>query len=255
MPRWIEYCLICGGPELGHYDKNRKWLSDVKAIHKNGVTKKGKYDKQGNINIEGDNNIYCVSSCCTGSSVIPSFLVHCICLSMLENILKNYNAQNFYNIFKDFVNDNNYRVIKKNLRSYFDVDEEKEENEYILENPHIVKKLKTKKIIVEKEKYKIPNFLPTEIQQIIFQYFDYKIMCTISNVCYYWYILSINDKYWINIINDKYDFYEIENCKDMKELFKLYYLDSKIKDKIKNRKRIINCIEQINLIYKEKNHD
>jgi hypothetical protein len=35
----------------------------------------------------------------------------------------------------------------------------------------------------------------------------------------------------------------------IEELFNLYYLDKNIRNKIKNRKRIIKCINQINLIY------
>lgn len=93
--------------------------------------------------------------------------------------------------------------------------------------------------------------MPPEIQNIIFEYLDFKEICIISNVCYYWYKLSIDDKYWRKLFNKKYDIDKVEES-NMKQLFKLYYLDKNIEKKIKNRKRIIKCINQINLIYQDK---
>ena len=60
---------------------------------------------------------------------------------------------------------------------------------------------------------------------MIFEYLDFKTMCIVSYVCYYWYKLSNNNKYWKNIIRNEYDFYEIEENKKQKKDNKMYKSD------------------------------
>ena len=266
MGCFTMYCIICGGPGENYYDNyidediymsdNTKWLNDVHAITRNYITKKGEYNSYGHVDIEGDDNMYSVCSSIWGQfDSIPSILVHTICLDILKNITKDFNCMLFFDIFKNNINEYtgtleniNYGGIENNLKQAYELNEGEE---YFLENPVIEKKLNINKNIIKKQNFMIPTFLPFELQQLIFNYLDYRTLCKISTTCYCWYKLSINDIYWINMFKYEYNIDQIQKCNNIKELFKLYYLDPKIKDKIKNRKRIINCINQINLIYQK----
>lgn len=254
---FTEYCLICGGPGANSYynddyvsisseNKDTEWLSKVQAICKEYVTKIGSYNDYGQIEIEGDDNLYSVNKSQWGDfDFISGLLVHNICLSISKNIIKNFDNKKFFNIFKNhfgnygYLLDNiDYQGIEKNLGQDYEV---KEGEEYFLADPIDMKiSLKDK---INKKKYIIPNFLPPEIQNIIFEHLDFKSKCIVANVCYYWYKILSNNKYW-------YKIYEIEEF-SIEELFNLYYLDKNIRNKIKNRKRIIKCINQINLIYQK----
>lgn len=272
MGAFTKYCLICGGPGENYYEhydddydnnvyifeenKDTEWLDKVQAICNDYITDIGEYESYGFIYVEGDSNTYHVADGGRDSfdEFIPGLLVHSICLDMTKKIIKNFNNKKFFNVLKNnantyVLNNIDYQGIENNLGQQYHV---KKGEEYLIENPNIakIKKIDAKNNI-EKDKYLIPNFLPSEIQNIIFGYLDFKTMCNISSVCYYWYKLSIDDKYWKNIIIFEYNFYEIEENKEnnIKELFKTYYLDKNIRKKIKNRKRIIECINQINLIY------
>ena len=272
MGCFTQYCCICSGPGQNFYDhynddendkgavyeenKNTEWLDNVQVICKEYITGIGEYNSYGQVEIEGDDNLYNVTPSVWGSyDFIDGLLIHSICLSMLKKYMKDFNNKRFFNVFKNYVNDYcifrniDYQGIENNLGQNYEV---KEGEEYSIENPYITTKISLENKI-NKKKYIIPKFLSHEIQNIIFEYLDFKSMCTVSPVCYFWYILSIDNKYWINLLKDEYDFYEIERNKEnnIKELFKLYYLDKNIKDKIKNRKRIINCINQINLLYQK----
>ena len=180
------------------------------------------------------------------------FIIYVLIYNILKEYIKNFNCQKFFNIFENYVDDYcflkniDYYGIEKNLGQNYYVNKEEE---YLIEDPNITKKINPKKNIT-KDNYIIPNFLPPEIQSMIFEYLDFKEICTISNICYYWYKLSIDDKYWRKLFNKEYDIDKVEES-DMKQLFKLYYLDKNIENKIKNRKRIIKCVNQINLIYQK----
>lgn len=95
--------------------------------------------------------------------------------------------------------------------------------------------------------------LPLEIQYVIFDYLDYKSLCKVSSVCYYWYKISLDDKYWKNIFNNEYKIYCIEkyiHFENIKDLFRECCLNTAMK----NRKRIINCINQVKSIYEKEKH-
>lgn len=274
MGSFTMYCIICSGPGENFYDnyndnddeyhenEDTAWLNRVQAIHKNGITEEGSYNSLGSIEINGDDNFYSLCPSIWNTSddydLIPSMLVHTICLSMLKKYIKDFNERKFFNIFKDhllfygIIRDIDYQGIENNIgQNYQLIGDE----EYYLENPDIIKNIDLEINIIKKDTYIIPKFLSNEIQNIIFEYLDYKPLCNISNVCYYWYKLSRMDKYWISIIKDRYDFHEIDNnCNNVKELFKIYFLDLRMEDKIKNRKRIIECINQINIIYQNHNN-
>lgn len=273
MGCFTQYCCICSGPgenyynhyndeengESAVYEDNEKteWLNKVQVICKEYITGIGEYNDYGQVEIEGDDNIYNVTPFVWGSyDFIDGLLVHNICFNMLKEYIKNFDFQQFFNIFENYVDDYcifkniDYQGIEKNLGQNYEVNKGEE---YLIEDPDITK-IKTQKPntenIIIKNNYKTPTFLPPEIQNMIFEYLDFKEICIVSNVCYYWYKLSIDDKYWRKLFNFEYKIDKLEES-NMKQLFKLYYLDKNIRNKIKNRKRIVNCINQINFIYQK----
>lgn len=268
---FTQYCCVCGAPGQNIYNdyydkykkelvflenKNTEWLNKVQVICNNYITEIGEYNSHGQVEIKGDNNLYNTApSYWKELENIPGILIHNVCFNILRKTIINFNCKDFFIIFKKYVGfygilENIYYGIKDNSGHSYKVNKGEE---YLIENPDITKikinKTDTEKIIIKKN-YTFPNFLPPEIQSMILSYLDFKTMCIISNVCYYWYKLSIDNKYWKTIFRFEYNIYEIEES-NIKQLFKIYYLDSNVKKKIKNRKRIMNCIDQINLIYQE----
>lgn len=111
MGCWTQYCLICGGPGENYYDnhineniyssKNTKWLDKVQVICNDYVTKNGKYDTYGNVDIEEDDNMYCV--CPTNwieFDFTPGLLVHSVCLELMYKIFINFDNKVFFNVLK-----------------------------------------------------------------------------------------------------------------------------------------------------------
>lgn len=268
---FTQYCCVCGAPGQNYYNhyndkykkeliflenKNTEWLKNVQVICSNYITEIGEYNFHGQVEIKGDNNLYNTApSFWKYLENIPGILIHNVCFNILRKTITNFNCKYFFVIFKKYVGfygrlENIYYGIKDNSGDSYKVNKGEE---YLIENPDITKikinKTNTEKIIIKKS-YTFPNFLPPEIQSIILSYLDFKTMCSISNVCYYWYKLLINNKYWKTIFKIEYNICEIEES-NIKQLFKLYYLDSNVKNKLKNRKRIMDCVDQINLIYQE----
>lgn len=235
---FTSYCLICGGPGTNCYyyndsndednyedtifingNKDTEWLDKVQSICKSYITDIGELDEYGFVNVEGDNNLYCISGE-YNNDIVQGLLVHNICLSMTKNIIKNFDNKKFFNIFKNhfgnrgYLLDNiNYYGIEKNLGQDYDV---KKGEEYFLAEPIDIKICLKDKI--NKQKYLIPNFLPPEIQNIILEHIDFKTKSIVSNVCYYWYEILRNQN---------------------------------TKNKIKNKDRITKCINLIDLIYQK----
>lgn len=169
MGCWTEYCLICGGPgenfyytdedkednlELNINEKDTEWLDDVQVICYDYITKKGKYDSYGNVDIEGDDNMYCVCpSNWQDFDFIPGLLVHTVCLNLMDNVIKNFNNQIFFRIFKNKIGDNqvlknvDYQGIEKNLGQAYELNKNEE---YFLQNPCNIEEIPTKQNIEKK---------------------------------------------------------------------------------------------------------
>jgi hypothetical protein len=168
-------------------------------------------------------------------------------------LIKNFNDKIFFQVFKKkIIFPSCIKIDYGGIEKKWGIWYEFKINEiHFLKNPDEIKfkKIKNNKMLYKKN-YLIPKFLPTELQIIIFEYLDYKTLCSISNVCYYWYKLSLNNRFWKKILENEYKLdinFDTKKYKNgnIKKFFEKYYLSPSMI----NRKRIINCISQINLIY------
>lgn len=261
------FCCICGGApsndvcvenednedEIREYIDNKDlgWLKDVIVICEDHISKKGYYelggvtseDKNYDVGpfIWDENQKYYDNRYCNG------FLVHSICFELMCTKIINFNNSIFFNIFKNKIKDKYNGLLdviyetENNCDQFFMIYEKSDL--IFLENPNEINlNINNSQKLINRDIYTIPNFLLIEIQELIFSYLDYKTLCKISNVCYYWYKLSINNKYWVNILKNDYNYY-INVNNNIKEIFKNSYLN------MKNRKRILKCIDSIRNIY------